>query len=177
MRHNRYQLCLRQILCCSFSCRSAAGKWWFMLLMPICSSPGICYSLMISASIPGGQCWSACISYSNTMVIQVGATWGAVTAVMSHLQFCCVLATGRMSMLGKTDLSSNLVQLVSCVSWAVGVNIIYCVLLCYRLSRAGILSFDVGSRGWLEVSKCLTAGPSLPLLCAENFLNHALKRS
>lgn len=39
-----------------------------------------------------------------------------LTAAMSHLQWCCVLAAGRMRTMGGTDLSSNLAQLVSCLS-------------------------------------------------------------
>lgn len=130
-----------------------------MLLLSVCSSLGICCWLIVNASIPGGQCLSAAISSRNSMGIRVEATKGTVTAVTSHLQFCCVMATGRRRGLGKTDLSSNLVQLVSCLSWAVGMNIIDSVmaLLCYRFCIVNILSSGVAGGGWLEVSKCLTA--------------------
>lgn len=126
---------------------------------------------MINASIPGGWCLSAGISSRNTTIIHVEATKGTVTAVTSHLQFCCVMATGRMRVLGKTDLSSNLVQLVSCLSRAVGMNISdsVMVLLCYKFSIVNILSSGVAGGGWLEVSKCLTALLESP---SEIFLIH-----
>lgn len=135
-------------------CSSAAEKSYLVLLESICSSLGICYWLMIHASIPGGRCLSVCTISRNSTVIQVGATWGAITAVMSHLQLRCVLATGSKRIPGSTALLLTR-QLVSCLSWAMGMHFIYSftALHCYRLCKANILSRDVAGGSWLDVSK------------------------
>lgn len=141
-----------------------------MLLVPIWSSLGIFHWLMINASIPGGWCLSACVSSGNTTVARAGATWGAITAVMSHLQLCCMLATAQTRILGKADLPPTLVQLVSCSHCLSCRNEDY--LQHYRLCLADILPFDVAieEAGW----KCQHAQLQDCIPCTGHFLNHLL---